>query len=84
LNGPWTLARAETFAKHLIQCDAKNIEDRITVAYQTALGRQPETKELTEIAKFIKSAGANEASQRDAWVDFCHVLLNTNEFLYIN
>ncbi len=39
------------------------------------------------IGKSVKEAGKpteNRASQPSAWVDFCHVLLNTSEFLYVD
>jgi hypothetical protein len=84
LNGPWTLARAEGFAKEVINCEASNIEERIDTAYRNALGRRPLEDELAVAQSFIESAGTESEDRENAWVDFCHVLLNTNEFLYTN
>jgi hypothetical protein len=84
LNGPWTLARAEGFAKEVINCEASNIEERIDTAYRNALGRRPLEDELAVAQSFIESAGTESKDRENAWVDFCHVLLNTNEFLYTN
>jgi len=81
LNGPWTLARAEGFAREVINCEASGFEERITTAYRNALGRRPQIEELAVAQSFLESGGDDT---ENAWVDFCHVLLNTNEFLYIN
>ena len=84
INGPWALSRAEKFAEVIKNCEAKNTEDRINKAFRIALGRAPETTELEEAQSFLEVEDKDSESAGDAWVDFCHVLINTNEFLYIN
>ena len=84
INGPWALSRAEKFAEVIKNCEAKNTEDRINKAFRIALGRAPDTRELKEAQSFLEVEDKDSESAGNAWVDFCHVLINTNEFLYIN
>ena len=69
----------------------------MTLAYRSAWGRKPDTEEVRLGLKFlakqtevIRSREAAfgppepDAARRAAVVDFCHALLNTNEFLYVD
>ncbi len=66
----------------------------IVLAYRLALGRQPESDELAAAAAVPGSSGSSGPStlpsdrmptaEQNALVDFCHVLLNSNEFLYVD
>ena len=84
INGSWALSRAEKFAKQINNSGAKSREERITNAFRTAFGRAPETRELEEVQRFLEAADTDSESPEDVWADFCHVLMNTNEFIYIN
>jgi len=79
MNGEWPLARAESFAERLLKIESDGVEKRIVSAYEIALGRTPEVEEIQLAQSFIE-----EPDSWDSWVDLCHVLLNTNEFIYIN
>lgn len=79
MNGEWPLARAESFAERLLKIESDGVEKRIVSAYEIALGRTPEVEEIQLAQSFIEEPNAPES-----WVDLCHVLLNTNEFIYIN
>jgi hypothetical protein len=68
-------------------------EDRIALAYRLTLGRRPEPDEMTEASFFLDHQAhlspapthpSSRAADRAALVDFCHVLLNSNEFLYVD
>ncbi len=95
INGEWGLARAEAFAKRLEQADPStaDIERRVVRAYEFGVGRSPLPDETAEAIDFLRrqarSMGAaphqNDAmADHAALVDFCHVLLNSNEFLYVD
>ncbi len=84
INGAWTLSRAEHFATRLMNCDAQGTEERIQKAFQFALGRDPASEELTNAVAFVESLVESLEDEKDAWIDFSHVLMNTNEFVYIN
>lgn len=84
INGKWALKRAEKFADYLDKAGSISKEERITLAFQRALGRSPQADELTQARAFLALDPGHARERRDAWIDFCHVLLNTNEFIYIN
>ena len=54
------------------------------------LGRAPDNRELAEAITFLDEQAARSASDNDvdrandALLDLCHVLINTNEFLYVD
>ena len=95
INGDWTLARARALATRLEHLQPAAINDRsqLDLAYRLALGRQPEPEEIAEAQAFINqrarlpsghSPRSNTRSDLAALIDFCHVLLNSNEFLYVD
>jgi hypothetical protein len=92
INGDWTLARAKAVATRL-EPSSTDASDRIVLAYRLALGRRPEPGEIADGLSFVKQQATRltPSAQRsdlqashEALVDFCHVLLNSNEFLYVD
>ena len=87
INGAWTLARAQAMAGRLDRLTAEAVEDRdrarIEWAYRLAFGRAPEADELADGLAFLRRT-ADPAANAAALVDYCHVLLNSNEFLYVD
>jgi hypothetical protein len=87
LNGPWSLDRAEALAMRLDHL--ADGPSRIAAAYRLVLGRPPDAIETAAALRFLRqqpargSAGSRPASEQ-ALVDFCHVLLNSNELIYID
>ncbi len=95
VNGEWVLARAERFAARLENSlpASNQHEERIALAFRLALGRMPEREETAESVEFLgrqaRSSGAaphrvDALVDHAALVDFCHVLFNSNEFLYVD
>jgi mono/diheme cytochrome c family protein len=78
VNGPWSLARAEGFAARLRR-ECPDPADRVDRAYALAFGRPPQTEERADASAFLARGDADAAL-----VDFCHVLLNANEFLHLD
>jgi hypothetical protein len=91
INGPWLLARAEKFAATLESATQEDTTAAITLAYRTAYARRPTDAELRAAREFLASQTLRGAAQppnaasdaHTALVDFCHALLNSNEFLYV-
>jgi hypothetical protein len=81
LNNEWSFARAKAFANR-VHSEAQDDPGRIQRAYRLAFARDPGNGELEAATSFLSHN--NGASPRDAWVDLCHVLLNANEFIYID
>jgi len=91
LNGTWTLARARALAARVERLMPASEGDRngIILTYRIAMGRPAEHAEVEESAAFIRrvadAVGPGLGNAHHAGlVDFCHVLLNSNEFLYID
>ncbi|MEM7234096.1 MAG: DUF1553 domain-containing protein [Planctomycetota bacterium] len=82
LNGPWIVSRAESFAGRVLRSGPSR-DGRIEYAVSRALGRSATDSERATLTRFLDE-NASKSSDRDAWVDICHVLLNTNEFLYVD
>lgn len=80
INGDWPLKRAAAFAKR-VRHDAASDDPGalIQTAFRLAYGRVPSAEELQSGGEFLKSGEIDQALP-----DFCHVLLNSNEFLYVD
>ncbi|MGK0238754.1 MAG: hypothetical protein ACI92G_002220 [Candidatus Pelagisphaera sp.] len=84
LNGQWSITRAERFADRVLEDEGVSASNRIAKAYRFAFGRSPSLQELESAQTFLEHTHSKNDSRRTAWIDLCHVLLNTNEFMYIN
>jgi hypothetical protein len=91
LNGDFTLERAGRWADELTSRYQLGEPALLAVAYRAAWGRPATTDEISLARKFLTSQteahrargpAAKEDPARAALIDFCHALLNTNEFLY--
>ena len=60
---------------------------RLRLAYFTAFGRAPDGDELQTARQFLDSQTTEYQPEPNArwraWVDFCQMLLASNEFLYV-
>ncbi len=94
LNAPWSLDRAEALARRVETADSTDAEGAIRAAYRLVFQREPEPDELQSSVDFLRrQADAADAKDREpaadgaghqALVSLCHVLLNSNEFLYVD
>jgi hypothetical protein len=81
INGPWTMQRAKAFARRINEDSSATLDQRVATAYVVTFGRPPTADETAEGVRFLQT---NPAKSEDALADFCHVLLNSNEFLYVD
>ncbi len=91
LNGSGTLARAEAFAARVMPAEGKNAPAGVIAAYRHAYGRSPTTEEAADAIEFLRQQvgvasgkAVTPEGRKKAWTDFCHALLNSNEFLYVD
>lgn len=73
LNDQWVLSRAGQFAKRVVE--SGNAEETVARATMMAWGRPPTPAESESFETFLAS---------NALEDLCHVLMNANEFLYVD
>jgi hypothetical protein len=75
LNNSFVLRMAEKTADRVTREGAKDTSQQIERLYHLAYGRAPEKDEQTAAAKFVADHGL---------AAFCRVVLNSNEFLYVD
>jgi cytochrome c553 len=79
INGDGPLKRANALAARAAR-EAKSNDPAILVdtVYRIAYGRSPQTDEREAAINFMQRGG------KAALVDFCHAVLNSSEFLYVD
>lgn len=81
LNDDLVLEQAEALADRVKQAAGEGpVEKQVEIAFRIVLSRNPTMKELAWCAALMNT---QVPSNPKALVNLCHMLLNTNEFLYI-
>jgi mono/diheme cytochrome c family protein len=81
---------AKSFAARIGPKDGSALEDAVRAGYLIALARPPRDDELRESTQFVREQmesyqAANKPDARQlALADFCQVLMELNEFIYID
>ncbi len=96
LNSPFAVRMAERFAARVHRVAGDDPRRQIDVAYRWALGREPDAEEAAAAIEYLRSevprhdVVADAGNPSDAvvatWTPlrrFCQVLLNLNEFVYL-
>jgi hypothetical protein len=89
LNDEFVLLQSKYFAARVSREGGGSPEGAIQAAYRIALSRAPTSKELAESLDFVEKRRAHHASKPSgdpallALTDFCNVILNLNEFVYV-
>jgi hypothetical protein len=81
-NGNWVLERSMALASSVREARPDDLAARVRLAMLSCFARQPTTAELEEATGFL--LGDDNTINEQAWQDYCHVLLNSNELLYID
>ena len=95
LNGEFVHQQARHFAERLASQAGQSTKDQIERAFELALSRPPDKKELKAATDFLdgqrrqieadgKDKGPVNEAAKKALEAFCLVLLNTNEFFFLN
>ena len=91
MNDTLVLEQADKFAARVMAQAGDSPDQRIELAFQLALSRRPDTKELgwssellrQQAQRYQRSGAANADAQRQALMHLCRVLFNSSEFLYV-
>ncbi|NUN95253.1 MAG: DUF1549 domain-containing protein [Candidatus Omnitrophica bacterium] len=83
---------AVEFAKRVAPKDGDGMEGAVRAAYRLAIARDPSEEELRDTLRFVEDQAASygkdgksmEEARSLALADFCQVVLNLNEFVYVN
>jgi len=92
LNSEFLCSQADKLAARITETVGSEIEPFVKLGFQMAFSRMPTESELatgvtflTEQEQVYVSAGnLAEKSRQLALADFCHMLLSSNEFLYVD
>jgi cyclophilin family peptidyl-prolyl cis-trans isomerase/mono/diheme cytochrome c family protein len=83
MNDPIIRAQAQRFADRLTAIAGKDIREQVRQAFLVALARPPSQAEADKVVRFLEG-GKDEAKARQALQDFCQVLFQMNEFMYVD
>ena len=89
LNNEFVVARAAALARRVSESSPADAAAQIEAAFRLALGRPPDDQERERAVQFVMSPIASDPDQKGTvdiqrrMVDFCHALLNLNEFIYL-
>src|SRR5262249_1347274 len=81
---------ARNFAKRLGPAADKSLDDAVRSGYAIALARAPRTEELADSVQFLREqmesykADGKPNGRELALADFCQVLMELNEFIYVD
>jgi hypothetical protein len=90
MNNEFVLEQAGYFAERVEREGGSDKRGQIAQAFKIALGRPPSGKEIEWASSFLKTQTKgyqerkHERPEFAALRDFCHAILNLNEFLYVD
>ncbi|MCA8982935.1 MAG: PSD1 domain-containing protein [Planctomycetaceae bacterium] len=87
LNSPFVVARARSLASQILAEAGLDRTRQIDLAFVRVLGRGPTSDELDKAMSLFHSPTAESSADQDAetrlFIQFCHSLMNLNEFVYL-
>lgn len=87
LNSEFLADRSVSMAKTLLADASLNDSTRIETLYLRVLNRRAEKDEIEQALKYIaafRQKASGENPEQKAWQSLCHVLMGSNDFLYID
>lgn len=91
LNSEFMFSQSEKLAARISETAGPEIEQRVKLGFQIVFARQPMESELAKSVAFLNEQAQGyvsnetpaEKARQMALADFCHMLLSSNEFLYV-
>jgi hypothetical protein len=80
-NGDYVVGRAKKMAEAIL-ADVETPDAAIALAFQRAWSRQPTDEERAGATALVQAS--SEGVEPERLADLCHVLLNSNGFLYVD
>jgi hypothetical protein len=84
MNSPFVIESAKLLAKRPDLVAVDDTSKRIERMYALALGRKPTAEELKLGRAFLESETASRATMLNPWEKYAQVLLETNEFVFVD
>ena len=83
LNEHLYMEKGKLFAERVTREAGSDPDRVIEQAYMLAFSRRPTSEERTAGIQFLRTQ-SKTGKQSEALADYCHALLNLNEFLYVD
>ena len=91
LNSPFLVTQSQHFANVIFNSKQKTDAARITMAYNRALARNPQRKEIKRAKQYLQTMNTElsrsnpdkKIRMQKVWASFCQALLASNEFRYV-
>ena len=90
MNDPFVVEQAKLWANTHVQKKAGSLDDQIESLYRTGIGRKPDLSELAAAKDFLQLQAQELGIDKRAivsnpklWADFCHVIFNMKEFIFV-
>ena len=87
MNNPLIVQQTRVWAERLLAAtEGVAAEERVARLYETAFSRPPTEDELTAGTAFVEAQAAEYGTGTNdvrVWSDYCHVLVNVKEFVFI-
>jgi len=87
LNDEFVLLQSRLFAERVKKAAGSDPAEEVRQAYRIALSREPSAKEMSESRQFLDKQRTHHAAKPDpalaALIDLCNVMVNLNEFVYV-
>jgi hypothetical protein len=89
MNDEFVLEQAKHMARRVASRAGDALEQRIEQAFWLALGREPNSQERDWSQEFLTTERdrllgvSSTQAEHESLISFCHVLMNTSEFLYV-
>jgi hypothetical protein len=88
LNNDFVVQQSKAFAERVFKLAGPEQEQQVRTAFRIGLSREPSTKEIEENVAFLNRRITEQSKSAspglEALTDLCDVIINLNEFLYIN
>ncbi len=90
MNNEFVLQQAGLFSERVAKESGADKRAQVVRAFEIALNRLPNAKEIEWSLSFLKSQAdgyaqrKNEKPDASALRDFCHAIINLNEFVYVD
>jgi len=83
-NSKFAGDQAKQFADRLVKEAGNDPKAQVQHAFKIALGRDATNQEIASSLTFLKEQTKSHDDNHQALVDFCQVIFNLNEFIYID
>lgn len=84
INAPFLHQRSATLVARMEREAPAEVDRRVTWLYPVLFGRAATADDVAVAVQFTKDATANGIPPGEAWREYAHALLSSNEFLFVD